>query len=280
MRILVKVGGAQLEDPSARAELVRSVALARAAGLEIVLLHGGGNQIRALVRRLGLPERYHEGLRVTDADTAEVVLMVLAGLVGKTLAAAFEERGVRAASLCGADGSTFASVRERREGVDLGFVGAVDRVDPRLVEMLLAEGYVPILATVAPGEPADRASGAPSGSGPFHNVNADQAAGPIARALGSQAVLFLTDVEGVLGADGIRIAELSPERCAELRAAGVLAGGMIPKVEAALAAIDLNPGALVKIAPAGGESSVLAALDPEVGTRFTSQEKAWTSTSC
>ncbi len=271
MRILVKVGGAQLEDASARAELVRSVALARDAGHEIVLVHGGGNQIRTLVRRLGLPEKYHAGLRVTDADTAEVVLMVLAGLVGKTLAAAFEEQGVRAVGLCGADGSTFAAVPERRDGVDLGYVGAVGNVDRRLVETLLAQGYLPLIATVAPqARTADRT---------FHNVNADIAAGPLAKELVAEALLFLTDVPGVLDADGSLIQALSPGRCAELSATGVIRGGMIPKVEAALAALAANPKILLKIAPAAGPSSLLAALSPAVGTRFCALEEAWTSTS-
>jgi acetylglutamate kinase len=287
VRLVIKVGGAQLEEASARAELVRSVAQARMAGLEIVLVHGGGNQIRSLVRKLSLPERYHEGLRITDADTAEVVLMVLAGLVSKSLAAAFEEQGVRAVGLCGADGSTFSSVPERRSGVDLGYVGAVGNADPRLVETLLAEGYLPLIATVAPlarerTGPLEH-EGAPNGtrnpeSGPFYNVNADLAAGPLAKALSAQALLFLTDVPGVLDAEGRSIASLSPERCADLRAGGVIHGGMIPKVEAALAALEENPNALVKIAPAAGASAVLAALDPEVGTRFIAREEAWTNT--
>ena len=277
MRVLVKVGGAQIEEPAARAELARSVALARAAGLEIVLVHGGGNQIRTLVRKLGLPEQYHEGLRITDAATADVVLMVLSGLVGKPLAAAFEHEGVRAVSLCGADGSTFASLPERREAVDLGFVGSVGKVDTRLVETLLAEDYLPLVATVGPGE----------GAGPFYNINADMAAGPLASAVGAQALLFLTDVPGVLDADRAIVPVLTPDRCAELRAEGVVSGGMIPKVEAAFAALEKNPGVLVKIAPAAGPNAVLAALDPGVGTRFLSEdvadvsagEEAWTSTS-
>lgn len=269
MRILAKVGGAQLEEPAARAELVRSVALARAAGLEVVLVHGGGNQIRTLVRKLGLAESYHQGLRVTDAATAEVVLMVLAGTIGKQLATAFEAQGVRAVSLCGADGSTFEAVPETREGVDLGFVGSVGKVDPRLVETLLAEDYLPLVATVAPG----------AEHGPFYNVNADHAAGPLASTLRAQALIFLTDVAGVLDADRKVIPALTPERCAELRAEGVIAGGMIPKVEAALAALDANPHSLVKIAPGSGPNAVLAALDPGIGTRFFAMEEAWTSTS-
>ena len=277
MRILVKVGGAQLEQRDARQDLVRSVLAARAAGDEIVLVHGGGNQIRALGRRLSIEERYVDGLRVTDAATAEVVLMVLAGLVNKELVAAFEAEGARAVGLCGADGSTFSAVREVREA-DLGYVGSVARCDPALVRTLLAQGYVPILSTVAPLS-ADAAGARDR----FYNVNADLAAGPLCHAFGASALVFLTDVPGVLDAQGLRLAELSPRACAELRESGVIRGGMIPKVEAALAALAANPGATVKIAPASGTDSVRAALEPGVGTRFIAEERArreaWTSTS-
>ena len=277
MRILVKVGGAQLEREDARRDLVRSVLEARASGLEIVLVHGGGNQIRALAGRLSIPERLVDGLRVTDGATAEVVLMVLAGLVNKELVAAFEAEGARAVGLCGADGSTFSASREVR-AEDLGYVGSVARADPRLVDLLLRERYVPILSTVAP-----LASDAPGPRDRFYNVNADLAAGPLAKAFGASALLFLTDVPGVLDAHGVRLSELSPGACGELRDRGVIRGGMIPKVEAALAAIAANPGALVKIAPAAGAGAVLAALDPSTGTRFTaagrSREAAWTNTS-
>ena len=263
MRILAKVGGAQLEDPRERAELCRSVALARAAGHEVVLVHGGGNQIRKLVRALGLDERYHAGLRVTDAPTADAVAMVLCGLVNKELVHALQSAGVPACGLSGADGGTFHAQKLLVDGIDMGYVGTVARVDGRLVETLLGNGYVPVIATAAPlaaGEsaPADHA----------YNVNADMATGPLARALDCDALVFLTDVEGVLDGNRERIAALTPDRCANLRAGGVVQGGMIPKTDAALAALAENPGALVKIAPADGEDSLLRALRADTGTRF------------
>jgi acetylglutamate kinase len=266
VRIVVKIGGAQLEEVAARAELARSVRSARGAGHEIVIVHGGGNQIRELVRRLGLPERYHEGLRVTDAETADVVLMVLAGLVNKQLVHALEASGVRAAGLCGADGSTFLArptAPEDTGGVELGYVGSVARADRVLVEALLGEGYLPVIATAAPLE-----AGASAPSDHFYNINADLAVGPLARALEADAALFLTDVPGVLDASKQRIATLTPPRAQELRASGVIAAGMVPKVESALAALTELPAGLVKIAPAAGEDAVLRALDPAVGTRF------------
>jgi acetylglutamate kinase len=266
VKILVKVGGAQLEERAARVELARAVRSARAAGHELVLVHGGGNQIRDLSRRLGLVDRYHEGLRVTDAATADVVLMVLAGLVNKELVAALESEGVRAAGLCGADGSTFTARKNREHGAELGYVGLVRAADRSLVDALLAAGFLPVIATAAPlsreeSDPADH----------FYNINADLAAGPLARAFDADALLFLTDVAGVLDAEKLRIARLTPERCAELRARGVVHGGMVPKVEAALAALAHQPRALVKIAPAAGADAVLRALDADTGTTFVNE---------
>lgn len=262
MRILAKIGGAQLEEPGARTALARSLRLAQEAGHEIVVVHGGGNQIRALAGALGLPERYHDGLRVTDARTADVVLMVLAGLVNKELVHALETNGLRAAGLCGADGRSFHA-RKARAQVDLGYVGQVGRIDPNLVETLLDAGFTPVIATAAP---LARGEDAPDDH--FYNINADLAAGPLARALDCDALLFLTDVPGVLDHEKNLIADLSPERCAKLAAGGVITGGMIPKVEAALAAWRENKAALVKIAPAGAENCVLHALAAGVGTRF------------
>jgi len=266
VRILLKVGGAQLEEPAARAALVRSIARARKAGHELVLVHGGGNQIRDLVRKLGLAEQYHAGLRVTDAATADVVTMVLAGLVNKQLVHALELGGVRAAGLCGADGGTF-SVRQVAAEVDLGYVGSVVQVERELIETLLGAGLLPVIASVAP-----LAAGQPGPGEHLYNVNADMAAGPLARALEADAVLFLTDVPGVLDAHKQRLATLTPAEAAALRGAGVVSGGMIPKVEMALAARTELPQGLVKIAPAAGEDAVLAALEPGVGTSFISDE--------
>lgn len=263
MKLLVKIGGAQLEKPEARAELVQALVRARAAGHELVLVHGGGNQIRELVRRLGLPESYHEGLRVTDPQTAEVVLQVLCGTVNKQLVAALVAAGIPAAGLCGADGATFGAEPVRASGVELGYVGRVVDVDRRLVEALLAGGFVPVIATTAP-----LAVGARGPAEHFYNINADMAAGPLGAALRCDAILFLTDVPAVLDAAKQRLARLSAAECARLRASGVIAGGMIPKVEAALEALAAHPAALVKIAPAAGPDCVLQALSSAVGTHF------------
>jgi len=266
MRVLVKVGGAQLENEEGLSDFVASVARARDAGHELVLVHGGGNQIRALARRLGLAESYHAGLRVTDSDTAEVVLMVL-GALNKRVVHALESAGVRAVGITGADGSTFHARKERRFDRDLGYVGAVVDVDPRLCESLLASGFLPVVATPAPlaaddDAPRDR----------FYNVNADLAAAPVAAALGARAVVFLTDVTAVLDADERPIVRLSARRSAELAASGAIRGGMLPKIEAAFAALASNPDAYVVIAPAHGPNAVLRALEGDAGTRVVHED--------
>ena len=263
MKLLVKIGGAQLEDPASRSILVQALARARAAGHQLVLVHGGGNQIRELVRRLGLPERYHEGLRVTDAQTADVVLQILAGSVNKELVAALCAAGLPAVGMCGADGGSFGAEPLHAAGIELGYVGRVQSVDARLVETLLERGFTPVIATTAP-----LAIGAQGPRERFYNINADMAAAPLAAALGCDAILFLTDVPAVLDARKQRLAELDARECARLRSTGVIAGGMIPKVDAALEALAACPGAQVKIAPAAGPDAVLQALSPAVGTLF------------
>src|SRR5262249_33704913 len=191
-----------------------------------------------------------------------VVLMVLAGSVNRTLVAALQRAGLSAVGICGADGGTFTARPLVKPGVELGFVGVVDAVRPRLVHELLAQGHVPGIATVAPGAPA-------AGSEPFFNLNADLAAAPLCRALGCDALLFLTDVPGVLDAQKRRLASLTPSQSAQLVRAGAATGGMLPKLDAALLAHRENPRALVKIAPADAPDAVLSALSADLGTAFT-----------
>jgi len=261
MRILVKIGGAQLEETAPRAQLCQAVASARRAGHEVVIVHGGGNQIRQLGGELGLPDRYHDGLRITDARTAEVVLMVLGGQVNRTLVAALQRASVPAVGLTGADGGTFAARKLVRPGVELGWVGSIDTVRPQLVETLLDADFTPVIATVAPGVHGDQ-------SAPFFNVNADHAAAPLCKAFRCEALLFLTDVPGVRGADGQVLRTLTPRDCERLVATGVASGGMLPKLDAALLAVKENPRARIVIAPADEPDAVLAALRPDVGTTF------------
>ena len=265
MRILIKIGGAQLEQADSRHQLCSAIAKARGEGHEVVVVHGGGNQIREMSQALGLTDRYHDGLRITDAATAKVVLMVLAGQVNRTLTAALQRCGLTAVGLTGADGGSFTARQLERDGVELGYVGTIDSVQPQLGNDLLSRGYVPVFATVAPT--AAEATN-PADDEPFYNLNADHAASPLCHALRCDALLFLTDVPGVLGRDGEVCPELTAPDCEQLLTEGIATGGMLPKLEAALHAVAENPNTLIKIAPATGPDAVLQALDATTGTSF------------
>lgn len=261
MRILVKIGGAQLEEPHARAAFASSVAAAQAEGHELVIVHGGGNQIHALAQRLGLATSKVDGLRVTDAATAEICLAVLGGTVNRTLVGSLGSAGVSSVGLTGADGGLMSVRSHRPGGRDLGYVGEVSQVDTGVVEALLAAGLLPVVASVAPLSPLEE--------GPrdhLYNVNADTAAAPLASALGADAVLFLTDVPAVLDGSGTPITSLDCEQAGALRSQGVLGGGMLPKLDAAFAAALARPEALVRIAPAAGENAINGALADGIGT--------------
>ncbi len=268
MRVLVKVGGAQVETVGTRTELANAIAAATSAGIEVVIVHGGGPQIRSLSQRLGVEDRYHHGLRITDQDTSEIALMTLGGTVGRKLVLALETAGVRAVSLTGADGRVLTARIHRPEGHDLGYVGVPERVRPELLEALLALGAVPVMACVAPLEEPD-----PADPGRFYNVNADHMVAPLAHALGCEAILFVTDVAGVRDGTGACLPSLAPGQAAALMADGVLQGGMIPKVHAALDAARALPSSRVKIVP-GGPDALRSALRQEVGTRVLAEDPA------
>ena len=272
MKVLIKIGGAQLEEPAPRQELCMAIQRARQEGHRVIVVHGGGNQIRTTTKALGIVDRYHEGLRITDAATAQAVLMVLGGLVNRTLVQSLATCGVSAVGLTGADGSTFSAKQLVRSGVDLGFVGSVDQVNGSLVETLLQNGHVPVIATVAPGTVTSGTvtSGTETAcsADPFFNINADHAAGPLCRAFDCDALLFLTDVEGVLDQDRRLLPLLTNTDCERLIRTGVATGGMQPKLEAAQQAASENPHAIVKIASASHPDCVLAALKDGAGSRF------------
>ena len=274
MRILVKIGGAQLEQPGPRHQLCAAIRDAKQQGHEVIVVHGGGNQIRTVGKALGQKDQYHEGLRITDRKTADTVLMVLGGLVNRNLVQSLARSDVPAVGITGADGGTFSAKPLLRSGVDLGYVGSVDRIDDKLVESLLKSGFVPVIATVAPGNQADSD---PGDDQPFFNINADHAAGPLCWALDCDALLFLTDVDGVLDAQGRLMPLLTDKDCDRLISTGVVSGGMQPKLESAQRAAHKNPHAIVKIAPVGVDNCVLAALRDGSGSRFFALAKPDTS---
>jgi acetylglutamate kinase len=225
--IVIKYGGAAMEDAALREEFARDVVLLKYVGLNPIVVHGGGPEITAYMERLGLPVEFVGGLRVSDASTVEVAKMVLVGKVNKEIVLRLSRHGQPAVGLCGDDGSLFRVARRSAPGgEDIGFVGRIERVNVGVIEHV-ASDYIPVIASVG----ADR-------EGHSYNINADEAAGAVAGALGAYKVIFLTDVPGWLEdpADPTSlIGQASAERV--LGALGELDGGMRPKLEACVEAI-------------------------------------------
>lgn len=267
MRILVKVGGAPLLELAGRLRFARSIKSAQSAGHELIVVHGGGEQIRHWCARLGIEDHYVQGLRVTDEATSEVALAVLAGSVNRGLVHALDRIGAPAVGLSGADGRCFEARPLEIEGAELGYVGEVQAVHPELPLSLCKLGYVPVIASLAPL--AGDAAGDPSR---LYNVNADHAAAPLAAGLKADALLLLSDVEAVRDAQGLPLAELGPTKHAQLLEQSALQGGMLPKVAAAASAARALPKGRVVIASAEKEDCVLAALAPGGGTLITAEE--------
>jgi acetylglutamate kinase len=225
--IVVKLGGAAIEggdvDP-----VLQDVVLLRFVGLRPVLVHGGGPAITAWQKRMGIESRFVNGLRVTDAQTMELAKMVLTGKIGPELVGAIHRLGGQAIGLSGEDGPTLLVTPRRAEaGEDLGFVGDVAQVNPEPIEAILDQGRIPVVASIGLGY-----------DGQAYNVNADSVAAELAVALKATKLLLLTDVEGVRDADGSLISQLDVARAQRLVATGTVSGGMIPKLLAAIRALD------------------------------------------
>jgi acetylglutamate kinase len=235
--VVVKYGGHAMGDESVAKSFARDMVLLEQSGVNPVVVHGGGPQIGAMLAKLGIKSEFKAGLRVTDKETVEIVEMVLAGLVNKQIVGFINNEGGRAIGLCGKDGNMVMAEKATRtmvdpssrveEVIDLGFVGEPSKVDSTVLDQVLGRELIPVLAPVCQG--AD---------GETYNVNADTFAGAIAGALGAKRLLFLTDVPGVLDKDKKLIRELSIPRIRELIADGTISGGMIPKVETCIYAIE------------------------------------------
>jgi acetylglutamate kinase len=229
---VIKYGGAAMEDPALREEFARDVVLLKYVGLKPIVVHGGGPDITAYMERLGLPVQFVGGLRVSDEATVEVAKMVLVGKVNKEIVGRLARHGQPAVGLCGDDGSLFrVSRRAGPTGEDIGFVGSIERVNVDVLQHI-ARDYIPVIASVG----ADR-------DGHSYNINADEAAGAVARALGAYKVVFLTDVPGWL-ADPNDPASLIAQATAEQvrDALPRLQGGMAPKLQGCLEAIQGGVG--------------------------------------
>ncbi len=226
--VVIKYGGAAMEDPQLREEFARDVVLLKYVGLSPIVVHGGGPDITAYMERLGLPVEFVAGLRVSDADTVEVAKMVLVGKVNKEIVMRINRHGQPAVGLCGDDGSLFrVSRRSGPAGEDIGFVGRIERVNVDVLNHVSSD-YIPVIASV--GADPD---------GHSYNINADEAAGAVARALGAYKMIFLTDVPGWL-ADPQDASTLIGQATVEqvTQALPDLQGGMRPKLQACLDAIQ------------------------------------------
>jgi len=225
--VVVKIGGAALEDDELRARFAQDVILLDWVGIHVVVVHGGGKQINAMLDRVGIVPRFVGGLRVTDDATLEVVEMVLAGSMTQRLVRLIDHLGGTAVGLSGADGGL---ARARVTDPSLGRVGEVTSIDRKVIDRLIAD-FIPVIAPIATGDDG----------GPL-NVNADVFAARLAQALGAEKLVMLTDTAGVLDAEGALIQTVGARAAEELIARGVITGGMIPKVDNALAALAAGVG--------------------------------------
>jgi acetylglutamate kinase len=225
--VVIKYGGAAMTEPALKEEFARDVVLLKYVGMNPVVVHGGGPEITSYMERLHLPVRFVDGLRVSDADTVEVAKMVLVGKVNKDIVLLINRHGQPAVGLCGDDGLLFRAARQASpSGQDIGFVGRIERVDVDVLRRV-AENYIPVVASVG----ADR-------EGNSYNINADEAAGAVAAALGAYKIMFLTDVEGWMRDPGDPSSVISEVTVAEVtEQLPQVQGGMRPKLAACVQAI-------------------------------------------
>ncbi|MEQ9360015.1 MAG: acetylglutamate kinase [Coleofasciculus chthonoplastes F3-SA18-01] len=218
--VVVKYGGAAMKDSNLKDKVIRDVVFLSCVGVRPVVVHGGGPEINSWLDKLGIEPQFKDGLRVTDAPTMDVVEMVLVGRVNKELVSLINQAGGLAVGLCGKDGNLIKARPEGRKGI--GFVGEVSSVDIKLVDSLVKSGYIPVVSSVSADE-----------SGQAYNINADTVAGEIAAALGAEKLILLTDTPGILEDYqdlSTLMAKLDIQQARGLIASGVVAGGMIPKV--------------------------------------------------
>ncbi|MGH7859816.1 MAG: acetylglutamate kinase [Candidatus Binatia bacterium] len=232
---VVKYGGNAMVDEELKSTFAQDIALLKFVGINPVIVHGGGPQIDRTLKKLGIESRFVRGMRVTDEATMSVVEMVLGGQINKEIVTQINQHGGQAVGLSGKDGGLFvarkmnvrlSSAGGRTESVDVGMVGEIVRVNPSVIQALDASNFIPVIAPIAVGE-----------NGESFNINADLAAGKIAEALQAEKLILLTDVEGIKAKDGELLRTLSSEQVKDLIDAGVIDGGMIPKVECCVDAL-------------------------------------------
>ncbi len=241
---VVKYGGHAMGSPEAAQDFAEDVVLLKAVGINPVVVHGGGPQIGAMLTKLGVESRFIDGLRVTTKETADIAEMVLCGAINKELVGWIAKAGGKALGISGKDAGLVTATKVTRTArdpdsniesvVDLGFVGEPSKIDPTIIHTASAAGMIPVIAPIGVGE-----------DGHTYNINADTMAGAIAAALGAARLFLLTDVPGVLGKDKQLLTELTPADIARLAGDGTISGGMIPKLETCVHAVEAGCEAAV-----------------------------------
>jgi acetylglutamate kinase len=241
---VVKYGGHAMGDPGAARDFAEDIVLLKAVGINPVVVHGGGPQIGAMLKKLGVESTFVDGLRVTDKATAEVAEMVLSGAINKELVGWIAKAGGKALGVSGKDGGMVTATKVERtrkdpdshieQAIDLGFVGEPSVVDTTLIDTAVAAGMIPVIAPIGAGV-----------DGHTYNINADTMAGAVAAALGAARLFLLTDVAGVLDKQGALLTDLTPSAIAELQRDGTISGGMIPKLETCVHAVEAGCEAAV-----------------------------------
>jgi acetylglutamate kinase len=234
---VVKYGGHAMGDPEAARDFAEDIVLLKAVGINPVVVHGGGPQIGEMLKKLGVESTFVDGLRVTDKATAEVAEMVLSGAINKQLVGWLAGAGGKAIGISGKDGGLVTARKVERttrdpdsnieKAVDLGFVGEPEHVDTTIIDTAVASGMIPVIAPIGS-----------DGEGHTYNINADTMAGAIAAALGAARLFLLTDVAGVLDKQGQLMTDLTPADIAKLKDDGTISGGMIPKLETCVKAVE------------------------------------------
>ncbi len=261
--VVVKYGGHAMGDEELGAEFARDIVLLKQAGLNPIVVHGGGPQIGAMLNRLGIKSEFSGGLRITDKATVEIVEMVLAGSINKQIVAQLNQAGGRAVGLCGKDGNLVVArkihhkIHDPESNIekilDLGFVGEPEKINPEILDVIQKSDIIPVIAPVGI-----------SRDGHTYNINADTVAGAIAAAMGAARLLLLTDVTGVLGKDGKLIEALTVAEAKALMKDGTISGGMIPKLETCIESVEGGVEAVV-ILDGRVRHAVLLELFTELG---------------
>jgi acetylglutamate kinase len=265
MKVVIKIGGQPAEDPGLRRNLARQIAWLCRAGHHVVVVHGGGKLLTQTLQRLGIPTEFYEGLRVTDAATRDVALMVLAGIVNKQWVAALEAQGQRALGICGGDAGLVAarkvSLRSNGQTKDLGFVGRPQKISTAVLEMAFRRRFVPVVASLALG-PGNE----------YFNINADDLAAALATALKADRLLYVTEAGGVWDAERRLLSVIKGSEIGSLIRNGVVRDGMIPKLRSCARTLRRKVGEIDLLSPAAPNGLVRAVTTGDaIGTRIVRQ---------